>query len=86
MGQQLYLYDKLREKYIDNLEQIKDIFFDRIRPVFANAEKKAEEFENQLWDNLMIRPCGEEDYIDLFDLAEAAQEEGYSKHEILLLI
>lgn len=59
MKSQLYLYKGLRKKYIKDLTQIKELFFEKIEPVFANAEKEARDYQNHLWDNVMPQPCDE---------------------------
>lgn len=51
MSSQLYLYQDLRKKYIKDLTQIKELFFERIQPIFANAENEATAYRNQLWNN-----------------------------------
>lgn len=45
MKSQLYLHKDLREKYINDLKQIKELFFERISPIFAEAEKEATKFQ-----------------------------------------
>jgi len=42
MKSQLYLHRDLRKKYTRDLTQISDLYFERIQPIFADAEKEAE--------------------------------------------
>lgn len=86
MKSQLYLYQNLRRKYIKDLTQIKEVFFERIQPIFANAETEATAYQNQLWDNLMSQPCSEESIIDPSDFVVTVQEAGFEKYEILSLM
>lgn len=86
MKGQLYLYQDLRDKYIKDLTQIKELFFERIQPVFADAEKEATIYQNQLWDNLMSQPCDEDSIIDPSDYVDTVQEAAFEKYEILSLM
>ena len=86
MKSQLYLYQDLRKKYIRDLTHIKELFFERIQPIFANAENEATAYQNQIWDNLMSQPCSEESIIDPSDFVETVQEAGLEKYEILSLM
>lgn len=85
MKSQLYLYKDLRKKYINDLTQIKELFFERIEPIFADAEKESTDYRNHLWDDLMSRPCDNND-IDPSDFAETVQEIAFEKYEILSLM
>lgn len=86
MKSQLYLYQDLRKKYIKDLTQIKDLFYERIQPIFADAEKEATTYQDQLWDNLMSQPCSEDRMIDPSDYVETVQEAAFEKYEILSLM
>lgn len=86
MKSQLYLYKDLRKKYINDLTQIKELFFERIEPIFADAEKEATDYRNHLWDDLMSRRCDENDIIDPSDFVETVQEIAFEKYEILSLM
>lgn len=87
MKSQLYLDRDLRKKYIRDLTQIKDLYFERIQPIFANAEKEAENYRNQLWEDFMNKPCySEDDVIDPSDYADVVQEASFEKYEILSLM
>ena len=45
MKSQLYLWNPLRQKYINDLSLIKNMFIERIQPVFSNAEQEAENYK-----------------------------------------
>jgi hypothetical protein len=62
------------------------LFFERIEPVFASAEKEAEEYQNNLWDDLMNQPCSEDDAIDPSGYVDSIQEAAFEKYEILSLM
>lgn len=87
MKSQLYLYQNLREKYIRDLTKIKELFFERIQPIFANAEKEAIEYRNKLWENLMSQTSyNEENLVDPSGFIATVQEAGFEKYEILSLM
>ncbi len=87
MKSQLYLWKNLRKKYIRDLTQIKELYFEKIQPIFADAEKEAIAYKEKLWEDFMSRTCyGEDDYIDPADFAEKIEEEGFEKYEILSLM
>lgn len=87
MKSQLYLYRDLRKKYIRDLTQINDLYFERIQPIFADAEKETESYQNKLWEDLMNIPSySEDDVIDPADYVDAVQEAGFEKYEILSLM
>ncbi len=86
MKSQLYLYKGLRKKYIKDLTQIKELFFEKIEPVFADAEKEARDYQNHLWDNVMHQPCDENNIIDPSDYVETVQEAAFEKYKILSLM
>ena len=82
---QLYLHENQRTGFKKDLNSLKDLFFERILPTFANAELETEEFQNTLWNNLMEQPCSSdtEDYSDYIDYV---QEESIRKYELLSLM
>ena len=87
MKSQLYLDRDLRKKYIKDLTQINDLYFERIQPIFADAEKEAANYQNKLWEDLMNKPCcSEDDVLDPADYVDAVQEAGFEKYEILSLM
>ena len=87
MKSQLYLYRDLRKKYIRDLTQINDLYFERIQPIFADAEKEAANYQNKLWEDLMNKPCySEDDVLDPADYVDVVQEAGLEKYEILSLM
>lgn len=75
MRSQLYLWEKLRQKYIEDLTFIKEMFIERIQPIFANAEKEAISYRNNLWKEIEKSVSPEEGYSDLSDYDDFAQEE-----------
>ena len=87
MKSQLYLDRDLRKKYIKDLTQINDLYFERIQPIFADAEKEAANYQNKLWEDLMNKPCySEDDVLDPADYVDVVQEAGLEKYEILSLM
>ena len=86
MKSQLYLYKDLREKYINDLKQIKDLFFERISPIFAEAEKESTKYQNELWENIMSQACDDNSILDPSDYIDTVQEAGFEKYEILSLM
>lgn len=86
MKSQLYLHQGLRKKYIKDLTQIKELFFERIQPIFAEAEKEATVYQNKLWENIMKQPCDEDCAIDPSDFVETVHEAAFEKYEILSLM
>lgn len=84
---ELYLYDHQRQLYKKDITNIKDLFFERIHPVFANAEDESEEYQEKLWNNLMEQPCYDEnDIIDPADFVDDIQAKGFNRYEILSLM
>lgn len=75
MRSQLYLWEKLRQKYIEDLTFIKEMFIERIQPIFANAEEEAISYRNNLWKEIEKSVSPEEGYSDLSDYDDFAQEE-----------
>lgn len=70
-----------------DLSYIRDLYFEKMEPVFASAEVEAEAFSEQLWDNAMSAPCyGEDCEPDFEGIAEACQEAGVERYEILSLM
>ena len=85
---ELYLYNNQRKIFKNDITNIKDLFFERIFPVFSNAEQEATEYQETLWNNLMEQPCCSEDGypIDPADFVDSIQEEGFNRYEILRLM
>lgn len=86
MRSQLYLWGPLKQRYIDDLTLIKTMFVERIQPVFANAEFEAEEYQNELWESIMNRPCTENDYVDPSDYVDFVQEKAVERYDMLSLM
>lgn len=86
MPSQLYLWGPLKQQYIDDLTFLKEMFFGRIQPIFANAEVEAEAYEKELWDSIMSRPCTEDTYFDPGDYVDAIQEKAVERYDMLRLM
>lgn len=86
MRSQLYLWEPLRQRYIDDLTLIKTMFIERIQPIFANAEKESEEYQNELWESIINRPCTEDNYVDPGDYVGFVQEKAVERYEMLSLM
>jgi len=84
---ELYLYSHQRELYKKDITNIKKLFFERIYPVFANAEKEAEEYQETLWNNLMEQTYDDEGgIIDPGDFVDSIESEGFNRYAILSLM
>lgn len=81
MRSQLYLWSKLREKKIEEILLFKNIFKERVFPVFSNIEKEADKISNDLYDNAMNAYYIDYDNIDPADIAENATEIGVDYYE-----
>lgn len=86
MYSQLYLWEPLRQQYIDDLTTIKNMFIERIQPVFANPEAEAKQYANQLWQSLMNCPCAEDECADPGDYVEFVQDKEIERYEMLSLM
>ena len=86
MYSQLYLWEPLRQRYIDSLTLIKQMFLERIYPIFANAEKEAIEYQNRLWKDITENLCEKDDCIDPSDYVDFVQEKAFEQYEILALM
>lgn len=87
MPSQLYLWEPLRQKYINDLTWVKTMFLERIEPIFANAEQEAKNYQNELWNSIMSAPCDLEDNsIDPGDYVDFIQEQSFERYELLSLM
>lgn len=86
MRSQLYLWENLREEMKKELTYIHKFYFDRIEPVFANAETETDEFAERTWDEAMSAPWDGESDVDPSGIAEYCQEIGIERYEILSLM
>lgn len=86
MPSQLYLWGPLKQQYIDDLTFLKEMFFERFQPIFANAEAEAEAYEKELWDSIMSRPCTEDTYFDPSDYVDAVREKAVERYDMLNLM
>ena len=83
----LYLWRPLREKNIKELTTIIELFFEKIYPIFSNAEHDAEILQEKACNDFMEQPCySEEEYIDPADVAETFIDFGIKQYEILSLM
>lgn len=86
MCAQLYLDDSLRKKYIDDLTILKDMFFERVQPAFANAESEANAYKDELWESIASQSCEVDDNVDLSDEAVWVEEESFERYKLLSLM
>lgn len=86
MRSQLYLWGSLRQQYIDDLTFVKEMFFERIHPIFANAEAEAEAYQSELWNGIMNQPCTEDTYFDPGDYVDVVQEKAVERYDMLQLM
>ena len=86
MRSQLYLWGPLRQQYISDLTTIKDMFIERIQPIFANPESEAEKYKEELWESIMSRPCAEDEWADPGDYADFVQDKSIERYEMLSLM
>lgn len=86
MCAQLYLDDSLRKKYIDDLTILKDMFFERVQPAFANAESEANAYKDELWKSITNQLCEVDDNVDLSDEAVWVEEESFERYKLLSLM
>lgn len=86
MRSQLYLWEPLRQQYIDDLSTIKTMFIERIQPIFADPESEAKQYGKQLWKSLMNRPCTEDECTDPGDYVDFVQDKEFERYEMLSLM
>ena len=83
----LYLWEPEREQKKKELTDIKDLYLEKVEPIFANAEQDADAYKNHLWEERMSEPCsGESDYIDPGIIAEEVEEESVERYFLLSLM
>lgn len=81
---QLYLYKYQREHFIKEITQIKELYFERIEPVFADTEGNAKQYEENLHQAASRSIVnGEIDNNDMADLSTWIMEQGYDRYTIL---
>ena len=83
MQPHLYIWDKEREKYKKQLTDIKEIFFERIEPVFSNPEEEANKYEDELSQATMQVDCDGNPADDSGDFYEWVMEKSYDKFVLL---
>ena len=77
-----------RDILINQLIAIRDLFKDRVYPVFSNPEEETKNAMDEMWNNFVSQPCGEDEYysIDLASEAASLQEWGYERYQVLSLM
>ena len=61
MRSQLYLHSQIRQKYINQIKWIYDLYVERIEPTFANPEEEAYEYMDKLSRDMMYSSAAEDD-------------------------
>jgi hypothetical protein len=74
-----------KKQCIDDFQNVKNLYVQRIEPIFANADAEAEELANKTFKEIGNRPAYN-DNADMSDYAENAIEEGYKAFELLSLM
>lgn len=60
---------------------------ERIQPIFANAEKEANDYRDDLWNKVINSTCSEEDVaVDPSDYIEFVQDKALERYEMLSLM
>ncbi|MCD4751961.1 MAG: hypothetical protein K8R40_02705 [Anaerolineaceae bacterium] len=77
---QLYLYKHLRDQFKEELTQIKELFFERIEPVFSDTEGEANQYKEE-----MIEAAKNSEFIgelddEKSDLSTWIMEESYERY------
>ena len=84
MKRQLYL-DPYKRKWLKSeISAYSKIFNERLFPSFENIEEEAEEYSEQIYDELGHMPG--DDSIDMSDIADLAWEKGVTYYEELSLV
>ena len=83
-GTYLNLCDGQRELFKENINNIRELFFERIYPTFENSAQEAEVYQVELWNSLMEQSCDGD--TDPSDFVEDIREAAFYKYEILSLM
>jgi len=83
MKSELYLYEKLRSKYIDDLKHIKSFFDEKVYPIIATPDQEAEDYKKQLQNDLHDQVFNENVNEDLIYFIE---ESALKRFELLYLM
>jgi hypothetical protein len=78
---QLYLHDELQKYLQDQISQFVDLFILKLKPVFENIDKEAEEHGNNFFNKVLGH--SHSDAIDPSDLAEEAMDRSFKHWEFL---
>lgn len=84
----LYLWDRQREKYIDEIKFFVKIYSEKIAPAFENIEEESQQIAQDHWDQIMSRPMSEEqaanfDPTDYLDIAIDLSVDQYLSHALM---
>ena len=83
MKAHLYLWKNEREKYKNQLTDIRDLFFERIVKVFSDSEEQADRFEEELLQIPIQYDYDGDPTGDPGDFFEWVQEKTYDKYVLL---
>jgi hypothetical protein len=86
MKTQLYLWHGLRERKKEELSIIKVIYFDKISPIFENAEEEANKYYNEVSESLMSNYHPDYNDIDPYNVYKSALNASLEKYEVLSLM
>ena len=83
---QLYLWNKLRELKKEELILLKDMYYERIKPSFENAEGEADEHYRDVYDDIISSYHPDYNDIDPYDAYECARNSSIEEYEKLSLM
>lgn len=79
----LHIWDKERERFKNQLIDIKELFFERIEPVFADPEGDAQTYNKEL-NQVAMQTDDSGDLIgDPLDLVEWVNEKSFARYSLL---
>ena len=81
MKSQLYLWSKLREKLVAEIELFRDTYAERVQPVFANVEEEADKIQENYYNQFMSTSVEDYNCIDPGDIADSALQLGLDYYE-----
>ena len=82
----IHIYRPFKNKMQTDLIYIMELYFEKIEPVFINAEEEADAYSSELYNIAMSTPSSGENDPDPATIAEACHEAGIEKYEILSLM
>ena len=83
MDDLLYLPENYKKFLQEEIKSITKIYIEKLFPAFANIDKEAEEYSQELFDDICQSVGGEND--DPSDVAEFAEEKGIEYYQSLSL-